>query len=45
MKLFLVILLINVVVFVSTFIICACKVASEVDDIIDREDYKESGVK
>ena len=40
MKLFFMILLINFVIFITTFIICACKLASDVDDIIELRDYK-----
>lgn len=43
MKLFLIILLINVVIFTLVFLFCACKVASIADESIEIENYKKSG--
>jgi len=43
MKLFLFILLINIILFILLFVFCSCKVASIADEIIESENYKKSG--
>lgn len=45
MKLFLIILFINIVIFTSVFLFCACKVASIADESMEKENYKKSGGK
>lgn len=45
MKLFLIILLINIVIFTLVFLFCVCKVASVTDEKIELENYKKYGGK
>ncbi len=45
MKLFLIILFINIVIFSLVFLFCACKVASIADESMEKENYKKSGGK
>lgn len=45
MKIFLIILLINIVIFTLLFLFCSCKVASRADEEIEKEFIKRHGDK
>lgn len=45
MKIFLIILLINIVIFTLLFLFCSCKVANRADEEIEKEFIKRHGDK